>query len=81
MAFESGYRLEQRQVLATYRAHQGAAMTQYLLVEGLAALALVVVVIALGRAARRRNAGRLGVATVVVGFVAAALSLVECGLG
>ena len=68
-------------VLATYRAHQGEAMTQYLLVEGMAALALAVVVIALGRAGRRRDAGRLGVATVVAGLVAAALSLVECALG
>lgn len=68
-------------VLATYRAHQGAAMTQYLLVEGLAAIALAVVVIALGRAARRRGAERLGVATVVAGLTAAALSLVQCALG
>jgi hypothetical protein len=68
-------------VLATYRAHEGAAMTQYVLVEGVAALALAVVVIALGRAARRRGAGRLGLATVVVGLTAVALSLVECVLG
>jgi hypothetical protein len=68
-------------VLATYRAHQDAAITQYLLVEGLAAIALAVVVIALGRAARRRGAERLGVATVVAGLSAAALSLVECALG
>ena len=36
-------------VVATYSAHQGAAMTQYLLIEGLAAIALAVVVFALGR--------------------------------
>jgi hypothetical protein len=68
-------------VLATYRAHQGAAMTQYVLVEGVAAIALAVVVIALGRAARRRDAERLGAVTVVAGLTAAALSLVECALG
>jgi len=68
-------------VLATYRAHQGAALTQYVLVEGLAALALAVVVIALGRAARRRDADRLGAVTVVAGLTAVALSLVECALG
>jgi hypothetical protein len=34
-------------VVATYSAHQGAAMTQYLLIEGLAAIALAVVVFAL----------------------------------
>jgi hypothetical protein len=68
-------------VLATYRAHQGAAITQYLLVEGLAAMALAVVVTALGQAARRRGAERLGVATMVAGLSAAALSLVEFALG
>jgi hypothetical protein len=68
-------------VLATYRAHQGAAVTQYLLIEGLAAIALAVVVVALGQAARRRGAERLGVATVVAGLTASALSLVQCVFG
>jgi hypothetical protein len=68
-------------VVATYSAHQGAAMTQYLLVEGVAAIALAVVVTGLGRAARRRGADRLGVATVVAGLSAVALSLAECALG
>jgi hypothetical protein len=68
-------------VLATYSAHQGAAITQDLLIEGLAALALAVVATALGRAARRRGADRLGVATVVAGLTAAVLSLVQCALG
>ena len=68
-------------VLATYRAHQLAAMTQYLLIEGFAAIALAVVVLALGQAARRRGAERLGVATVVAGLIAAALSLAQCVLG
>jgi hypothetical protein len=68
-------------VVATYSAHQGAAITQYLLVEGLAAITLGVVVTALGRAARRREAGEAGVATVVAGLTATALSLVQCALG
>lgn len=68
-------------VVATYSAHQSAAITQYLLVEGLAAIALAVVVIALGQAARRRGAERLGRATVVAGLTAAALSLAQCALG
>jgi hypothetical protein len=68
-------------VLATYRAHQGAALTQYVLVEGVAAIALAVVVIALGRAARRRGADRFGAVTVIAGLTAAVLSLVECALG
>jgi hypothetical protein len=69
------------EVLATYGAHQGAAMTQYLLEEGLAAVALAVVVTVLGRASRRRDAERLGVTTVVAGLTAAALSLIQCTLG
>ena len=68
-------------VLAAYRAHRGAAVTQYALVEGLAAIALAVVVAALGQAARRRGAHRLGVAAVAAGLAAVAVSLVECVLG
>jgi hypothetical protein len=68
-------------VVATYSAHQGAAMTQYLLIEGLAAIALAVVVFALGRGARRRGADRLGLATVVAGLTAVAISLAQCVLG
>jgi hypothetical protein len=68
-------------VVATYSPHQGAAMTQYLLIEGLAAIALAIVVIALGQAARRRGADRLGQATVVAGLTAAAISLAQCALG
>jgi hypothetical protein len=68
-------------VVATYSAHQGAAMTQYLLIEGVAAIALAVVVIALRRAARRHGADRLGRVTVVAGFTAVALSLAQCALG
>jgi hypothetical protein len=68
-------------VVATYSAHQGAAMTQYAFVEGVAAIALAFVVVALGRAARRRGADRLSGVTVVAGLTAAALSLVQCALG
>ena len=38
-------------VVATYTGHESVAVTQYLLVEGVAAIALAVVVVALGRAA------------------------------
>jgi hypothetical protein len=47
-------------VVATFGAHEGAAMTQFLLFEGLAAVALAVVVLALGQAARRRERYGLG---------------------
>jgi hypothetical protein len=38
-------------VMSAYTGHRGVAMAQYLLVEGVAAIALAVVAIALGRAA------------------------------
>ncbi|MGZ4288090.1 MAG: hypothetical protein ACXVH1_31465 [Solirubrobacteraceae bacterium] len=57
------------------------AVTQYLLVEGLAAIALAVVVFALGRAARRSGADRLGGAVVFAGAGAVIVSLIECALG
>jgi hypothetical protein len=68
-------------VVATFSAHQRAAMTQYLLVEGLAGIALAVVVIALGKTASRRGARRLGRATLVAGLSAVAISLAQCALG
>lgn len=68
-------------VVSAYTDHQGVAVTQYLLVEGLAAIALAVVVIALGRAAARHGAGRLGSVVVVAGIGAVTVSLVECALG
>jgi hypothetical protein len=68
-------------VVSAYTGHQAVAMTQNLLVEGLAAIALAVVVIALGRAASRRGAARLGRAVVLAGIGAAIVSLVECALG
>jgi hypothetical protein len=72
---------ENAKVVATYSAHQGAAITQYLLVEGLAAIALAVVVTALGKAARRRGAERLGRAALIAGLAAVAVSLAQCALG
>ena len=68
-------------VVSACTGHQGVAVTQNLLVEGLAAIALAVVVIALGRAASRRGADRLGRAVVLAGIGAAIVSLVECALG
>ena len=68
-------------VVSAYTGDQGVAVTQYLLVEGLAAIALAVVVIAFGRAARRRGAERLGRAVVLAGVGAVVVSLVECALG
>ena len=69
------------QVVATYGAHRDAAMTQYLLVEGVAAIALAVVVLSLGQAARRSGAERLGRAAVAAGLMGAVLSLTQCAFG
>ena len=69
------------QVVAAYTGHRGVAMAQSLLVHGVAAVALAVVVLALGQAARRRDAGPLARATVVAGVGAAVVSLVQCALG
>ena len=44
-------------VVQAYAGHEGVAVAQYLLVEGLAAVALGIVVIALARSARLRGAG------------------------
>ena len=68
-------------VVSAYTAHQGVAIAQYLLVEGVAALALAVVVLALGQTARRRGARRLGRVVVLAGVAAVIVSLVECVLG
>jgi hypothetical protein len=46
-----------------------------------AAVALAVVVLTLGRAARHRGADLLSNVTVVAGISAAVVSLVQCGLG
>lgn len=69
------------EVVTSYSAHQAAAVTQYLLVEGLAGVALALVVLALGQAARRRGADRPGRTALVAGLGAAALSLIQCVLG
>jgi hypothetical protein len=61
--------------------HQGVATAQNLLVEGVAAIGLAVVAIALGRAAGRRDAGRLGQVGLLAGTGAAIVSLIQCALG
>jgi hypothetical protein len=68
-------------VLTAYAGHRGVAVTQNLLVEGLAAIALAIVVIALGRATAPRGARRLGRVAVLAGISAAIVSLIQCALG
>jgi hypothetical protein len=69
------------QVVTAYTGHRDVAMLQSLLVHGVAAVALVVVVLALGQAARHHDEGPLAPATVVAGVGAALVSLVQCALG
>jgi hypothetical protein len=68
-------------VVGAYSGHRGAAMAQSLLIHGVAALALAVVVLALGQAARHRDGGPLARAAVVSGIGAAIVSLLQCALG
>jgi hypothetical protein len=68
-------------VVDSYSSHEAAAVTQYLLVEGLAGIALAFVVLALGQAARQRGAERLGRAALIVGLGAATLSVIQAVLG
>lgn len=65
-------------VISAYAGHEGAAALQSVLVHGVAALALLGVVLPLGRRARSWGAGR---AITVAGSAAAAISLVQCALG
>ena len=69
------------QVIASYAGHIGRGMTQYVLAEGVAALALAAVVIALGRTALSRGARGPGRLTLAAGLGAATLSLLQCALG
>jgi hypothetical protein len=68
-------------IVDSYGSHEAAAVTQYLLVEGLAGIALAFVVLALGQAARRRGADGLGRAALIAGLIAATLSVIQAVLG
>lgn len=68
-------------LVSAYTGHQVVAVTQYLLVEGLAAIVLAVVVIASARATRQDGAGRLGSVVALAGIGAVTVSLIECALG
>jgi hypothetical protein len=69
------------EVVAGYAGHEAAAVTQFLLTEGTASLALAVVAIALGRAGLRAGAGTAARLTMGAGAAAAAVGLMQCALG
>ena len=64
-------------VLRAYAESQGAAIAQVVLTQGVAAVALAVVVLALGQAARGRDARRIARRIEVAGLAAVLLSLVQ----
>lgn len=63
-------------VVRTYGAHQAVAVVQFLLVEGIAAIALAAVVLALAQAV-----GRAGRAVLATGLTACLISVTQCVLG
>jgi len=69
------------QVVASFAGHGGPTMTMFALAEGVAAAALVIVVTAVGRAARRSGAPLAGLTAADLGIAAAAVSWVELCLG
>jgi hypothetical protein len=69
------------EVVAGYAGHQAAGVTQFLLTEGTASLALAVVAVAVGRAGLRAGADRTARLTMGAGLAAAAIALVQCVLG
>ncbi len=68
-------------VLASYAGHLGAATAQFVLTEGAASVLLGVVVVALGRAGLRAGASRSAWLALGAGLAAAAIGIVQCGLG
>lgn len=69
------------EVVAGYAGHEAAAVTQFVLTEGIASAALAVVVICLGWAGLRAGAGLAARLTLGTGAAAAAVGLVQCALG
>lgn len=69
------------QVLAAFDAHRSAAAVQYLFTEGLPAIGIGVVSLALGRALARTGADGRARFVRTVGLLAATISLVQTVLG
>jgi hypothetical protein len=74
-------RTRDRKVISAYTGHQGVAMAQNLLVEGVAAIRPGRRRDRSGPDSRRRDAGRLGQVALLAGSGAAIVSLIQCGLG
>jgi hypothetical protein len=68
-------------VLQTYDGHRGVAMAQFVLTEGIPAIALVVVFWGLARSAAEAGEGEQGRRLLAIGLVAVGISFVQCLLG
>jgi len=69
------------QVVAAFAGHRGSALAQFVLNEGVAAVALAAVVILVARATRRREHFRAGLATAAFGIAVAGVSWAQLALG
>src|SRR5580658_1265831 len=69
------------QVVAAFAGRSGLGLAMYALAEGAAAIALVAVMIAVARAARRAGQRRAGLAAAAFGIAVAAVSWTELALG
>ena len=70
-----------RQVVTAFAGHSGPTLTQFALNEGVAAVALAVVVMSVARAASRAGRTRAGQAAAVFGLAAAGISWAQLTLG
>jgi hypothetical protein len=68
-------------LVSTYAGHRGVVMAQYLFTEGLPAVFLAIVVVALARAAAGAGWETLGRLVWQAGSRHAPMSLVQCALG
>jgi hypothetical protein len=70
-----------RQVVAAFAGHGWSAIAMFVLAEGIAAIALAVVVLATARAAQRQGKLRVGWTAAGFGLAAAAVSWAELAMG
>ena len=69
------------QVVAAFAGRSGSALAMFTLAEGVAAIALVAVMTAAARAARRSGQARAGLAAAAFGIAAATVSWAQLALG
>ena len=70
-----------RQVVAALAGHDGPTMTMFVLAEGIAAVALAIVVLLVARAARWQGTPRAGLTAAGFGLAAVVVSWVELAMG